>query len=138
MARGSMKYSALIRAAQRAKKNAHAPYSKFLVGAAVQTDSGKIYVGCNIENSSFSLTICAERVALFKAVSESHRKFKAIAVTSSGEDFISPCGACRQVIHDLAGNIDVVLTNSRGSKKLLKMNDLLPFPFDSNQLKSLK
>jgi len=133
-----MKYDALIRAAQRAMKNAHAPYSKFLVGAAVQTESGEIYSGCNIENSSYSLTICAERVALFKAVSESHRKFKAIAVAASAKDFVSPCGACRQVIHDLGGNIDVILTNSRGATKLLKMNDLLPFPFDSEQLKSSK
>jgi len=129
------KYSGLIKAAVRAKNRSYSPYSKFRVGAALLTSSGKIYTGCNIESSSFSLTICAERTALFKAVSESQKRFKAIAIASDAKDFISPCGACRQVILDLAGNIDVVLSNGKGSTTVIKMANLLPLPFDDRELR---
>ena len=129
-----MKYHNLIKAAQKAIKSSYSPYSKFRVGAAVQTTSGKIYTGCNIENSSFSLTICAERTALFKAVSESHRKFKAIAIISDNEEITPPCGACRQVIFELAGNIDVILANAKGRTKVVKVSHLLPIPFDGKML----
>ncbi len=129
------KYAPLVKAAVEAKNRSHSPYSDFRVGAALLTSSGKIYTGCNIESSSFSLTICAERTALFKAVSESQKSFKAIAIASDAKDFISPCGACRQVIQDLAGNIDVVLSNKKGATKVIKMADLLPLPFDDRELR---
>jgi cytidine deaminase len=130
-----MDYKELIQAARKAKKYSHSPYSKFRVGAAVLTKSGKIYTGCNIENSSYSLTVCAERTALFKAVSEGEKKFLAMVISTDVKDFISPCGACRQVISDLAGDIDIILTNGVGKTKILKMNDLLPHPFTPKNLK---
>ena len=130
-----MNYTKLIKAAERAKKHSYSPYSKFRVGAAVLTTTGKIIAGCNIENSSFGLTICAERTALFKAVSESEKKFKAMAIVSDAKTFLPPCGACRQVIKDLAGDIDIVLSNGTGKTKIIKMADLLPLPFNDKYLK---
>src|SRR5438876_17239 len=120
-----MNYSKLVSAAQKAKKYSYSPYSKFRVGAAILTLEGEIITGCNIENSSFSLTICAERTAIFKAVSDGKTKFSAIAIASD-EEFIPPCGACRQVIMDLAGNVDVILSNAEGKVKKVKMKDILP------------
>src|SRR3990170_6182027 len=114
MNRKSANYHSLVRAAKRAKLRAYAPYSNFRVGAAIRTRKGKVYTGCNIESSSYSLTICAERTAIFKAISEGEREFKAIAVAADTEDFISPCGACRQVISDLCGEIDIILVSSSG------------------------
>ncbi|MBI4548705.1 MAG: cytidine deaminase [Ignavibacteriae bacterium] len=130
-----MKYHNLVKAARKAIKFSYSPYSRFRVGAAVLTASGKIYTGCNIENSSFSLTICAERTALFKAVSERHRKFRAIAIVSDNKEFTPPCGACRQVMLELAGDIDVILSNANGNTKIVKLNTLLPIPFDAKTLK---
>ena len=112
----------------------YSPYSKFRVGAALLTSTGKIFTGSNIENSSFSLTICAERTALFKAISEGSKKFKAIAITSDSDDFIPPCGACRQVMLELAGNIDIILTNAKGKMMKTKVNLLLPHPFTKKYL----
>jgi cytidine deaminase len=129
-----MKYKTLINAAVLAKKNSHSPYSKFRVGAAVLTKLGNIYTGCNIENSSYSLTICAERTALFKAISEGEKEFLAMALSTDEEGFTSPCGACRQVISDLAGNIKIILTNGSGKTKTLMTKDLLPFPFTPKNL----
>lgn len=125
----------LVAAAQKAKRYSHSPFSQFRVGAALLTASGKIITGTNIENSSFSLTICAERTALFKAVSGGFRHFRAIAITSDMPTFIPPCGACRQVIMDLAGNIDVILADVNGRTKKMKMNDLLPLPFSGDLLR---
>ncbi len=133
-----MTYKTLARRALQARARAHAPYSHFRVGAAVLTKSGKVYTGCNIENSSFGLTICAERTALFKAVSEGARHFTAIAVAADDKTFTSPCGACRQVIMDLAGNIDLIMTNGKGELKILPMNDLLPYPFGDSNLSKRK
>jgi cytidine deaminase len=130
-----MDYKGLIQAARKAKTHSHSPYSKFRVGAAVMTKSGKIYTGCNIENSSYSLTVCAERTALFKAVSEGEKKFLALVISTDVNDFISPCGACRQVISDLAGDINIILTNGVGKTKIMKMKDLLPHPFIPKNLK---
>ena len=124
-----MNYKPLIRRARLAKKYSHSPYSKFRVGAALLAASGKIYSGCNIENSSFSLTICAERTALFKAISEGSKKFKAIAIVSDSDDYIPPCGACRQVMLDLAPDMEVILTNSKDDMKILKVRSLVPYPF---------
>jgi cytidine deaminase len=130
-----MDYKSLAIKAADAKSKALPTYSDFHVGAALLTEDDKIYTGCNIESSSYSLTICAERTAIFKAISEGERKFKAIAVAGDTEGFISPCGACRQIISDLCGNIDVVLVNSKNETKVLKTSELLPFAFSDKDLK---
>jgi cytidine deaminase len=130
-----MNYKSLAEKAVEAKSMALPTYSNFHVGAALITEDDKIYTGCNIESSSYSLTICAERTAIFKAISEGERKFKAIAVAGDTEGFISPCGACRQVISDLCGNIDVVLVNSKNETKVMKTSELLPFAFSDEDLK---
>src|SRR3990172_4324879 len=122
----SKNYADLAKAAQKAKSFAHAPYSKFRVGAALLTRTGKVYTGCNIENSSYSLTICAERTAIFKAVSEGQTRFTAIAVSSDDPGFTPPCGACRQVLMDLAGNIDFVMVNGREQLKVIPLKVLVP------------
>ncbi len=124
----------LIAKARQAKNRAYAPYSKFRVGAALETATGRVYLGCNIENSSYGLTMCAERTAIFKAISEGERSFTGIAVVADDPDFTPPCGACRQVLFDLAGNIDVILVNGKGKRLVKKLKELLPFAFDSKQL----
>ncbi len=128
-------YKRLVRAARNAQKRSLAPFSRFHVGAALLAANGTIYSGCNVENSSYGLTMCAERTALFKAVSEGERKFKAIAIVSDDEGFTSPCGACRQVILDLAGNIDIVLADRKGNLRVHTMEDLLPHPFTAEDLR---
>ena len=119
----------LIAAAKAAQRNAHAPYSKFRVGAALLTKSGKVYTGCNVENASYGLTICAERVAATKAVSDGHRKFQAIAVVAPSTA-LSPCGACRQVLAEF-GEMVVVCADSRNASKLrlYLLSELLPHAF---------
>ncbi|MEK7262939.1 MAG: cytidine deaminase [Bacteroidota bacterium] len=133
-----MKYKALVEAAKKAKEFSFSPYSHFRVGAAVLTKDGKIFTGTNIENSSYSLTICAERTALFKAISEGERQFTAIALATDEIGFTSPCGSCRQVIIDLAGNIDVILTSSNGATKIMKSKTLIPLAFGDKNLKKTK
>ena len=130
-----MDYKLLVSKAVEAKSKALPTYSNFHVGAALITKDDKIYTGCNIESSSYSLTICAERTAIFKAISEGERKFKALAVAGDTERFISPCGACRQVISDLCGDIDVILVNSKNETKVIKTSELLPFAFSDKDLK---
>ncbi len=130
-----MKYDLLAKKAVEAKKNAKPTYSKFHVGSALITEDGKIYTGSNIESSSYSLTICAERVAIFKAISEGEGKFKAIAIAGDTDDYISPCGACRQVISDLCGDIDVIMVNGNGDYKINKTSELLPYAFSDDDLK---
>jgi cytidine deaminase len=122
-------YHELVMEAREAKINAHAPYSKFRVGSALLAKSGKIFTGCNIESSSFSLTICAERTAIFKAISEGERSFLAIAVVSDGHGYTPPCGACRQVLMDLAGNIDCIMINSKDQLRITNLKSLLPLAF---------
>lgn len=129
-----MNYERLIKHAQNARAHSHSPFSHFRVGSAVLTASGKVFTGCNIENSSFGLTICAERTALFKAVSEGHSKFTAIAISTDEESPVAPCGACRQVIMDLAGDIDVVMTGKHGARRVARMSELFPFPFGPGNL----
>lgn len=132
-----MKFNAqkLAAMALEARENSYSPYSKFRVGAAVLGKSGKIYTACNIENSSFSLTICAERAALFKAISEGERNFVAMAIASDSKNYTSPCGACRQVIAELAGNIPCIMVNNKGQYKTSKANFLLPKAFTRKDLK---
>jgi len=130
-----MDYSKLAEIAIEAKQRALPLYSNFHVGAALLTEDGEIITGCNIESSSYSLTICAERTAIFKAVSEGERKFKAIAIASDHPDFISPCGACRQVISDLCGDIDVIMVNHKKELKICKTSELLPLAFGDDKLR---
>lgn len=126
----------LIQKAIEAKSKALPTYSNFHVGAALLTKEGKVYQGANIETSSYSLTICAERTAIFTSIVEGERNFKAIAVAADTEEYISPCGACRQVLADLCGlNIDVILINKYGKSKVLKLKDLLPYSFGKEFLK---
>ena len=125
----------LAQKATEAKSKALPTYSNFYVGAALLTDNGKVYSGCNIESSSYSLTICAERTAIFKAISEGERKFKAIAVAGDTDDFISPCGACRQVISDHCGDINIIMVNKKNELKVSKTSELLPLAFGDKDLK---
>ena len=123
----------LLLAAKKARKFSQAKYSNFKVGAALLTNNDEIYSGCNVESSSYSLTICAERVALTKALSEGRTKFKAIAIAARDGEFCPPCGACRQLLFDYAPDIDVILTNGKDSKTY-KLKELLPFAFEDSQL----
>jgi cytidine deaminase len=127
-------HDALLNAPTQARENAHAPFSNFRVGAAVRASSGRIFGGCNIENASYGLTLCAERVAIFKALSEGERNFEAIAVVTDADVLTPPCGACRQIIWEFCGDIPVLLANLKGRKETLKMSELFPKPFDSSSL----
>jgi cytidine deaminase len=125
----------LIDAARQARENAHAPFSKFQVGAAVRAKSQRIFSGCNVENASYGLTLCAERVAIFKAISEGERGgFEALAVVTDSDQLTPPCGACRQIIWEFCGDVAVVLANLRGQTEIFQMSELLPRPFDSRNL----
>jgi len=133
-----MTYKSLAKRAQAARKNSHSPYSGFRVGAALLSKTGKTFTGCNIEISTFALTICAERTAIFKAISEGSTKFRAIAIATDESGFTPPCGACRQVLMDLAGNIDIIITNRRGEIRQYMLEELFPFPFGAENLKKKK
>jgi cytidine deaminase len=124
----------LIDAALRAREHAHAPYSKFKVGAALLDDGGQIFTGCNVENATYGLTVCAERVAVFKAISEGARKFRRIAIAADTAILTPPCGACRQILWEFCGDIEVILTNLQGKTESLPLKDLLPRPFDASFL----
>ena len=127
-------YEALIAAAKKARENAHAKFSNFLVGAALRTKSGKIYGGCNVENATYGLMICAERVAIFKAISEGEREFDAIAVATDTGALTPPCGACRQLIWEFCGDVPVILSNLAGKSEVMRMSTLFPKPFDASNL----
>jgi cytidine deaminase len=116
--------------AAAARENAVATYSGFKVGAALETKDGHIYTGCNIENVSYGLTVCAERVALWKALSEGAREFRRIAIVTDGPTVSSPCGACRQLLWEYCGDITVHLHSLKGFNKQYQMAELLPYPFD--------
>ncbi len=130
----SAHYKDLAVAALQAKRRAFAPYSGFHVGAALLTTTGRIYTGCNIEISTYALTLCAERTAIFKAISEGERRFRAIAVVSDDPSYTPPCGACRQVLLDLAGNIDFIMVNGKQRLKVVKLRSLLPHAFGRKNL----
>ena len=127
-------HDALIAAATKVRENAHAKFSNFKVGAALQSHSGKLFTGCNVENATYGLTLCAERVAIFKAISEGERRFDAVAVVTDTDTLTPPCGACRQIIWEFCGDIPVVLANLRGKVEVLRMSQLFPKPFDSSNL----
>lgn len=125
----------LIEEAKSAREKAYVPYSKFKVGAALVTQDGKIYHGCNIENAAYSMTNCAERTALFKAYSEGDRTFSSLVVIADTERPVSPCGACRQVISELCPqDMKVILTNLKGDIKEITVEELLPGAFSSEDL----
>jgi cytidine deaminase len=124
----------LIQAALDARIRAHAPYSRFLVGAALEDDMGRYHTGCNIESATYGLTICAERVAAFKAVSEGARKFRRMAVAADTDRLTPPCGACRQVLWELCGDIEIALANPGGKLEVVRLKELFPRPFDASFL----
>jgi len=124
----------LVDAARKARENAVAGFSGFKVGAALETADGTIVTGCNVENATYGLTVCAERIAMFKALSEGHREFKRVAVVADTADQTPPCGACRQILWEFGGDLEVVLANLTEHKGTYRMKDLLPLPFDARLL----
>lgn len=126
--------SVLIAAASKAREHAHAPYSDFRVGAALRANSGRIFTGCNIENSTFGLTLCAERVAVFKALSDGERGFDAVAVVADTNRVTPPCGACRQILWEFCRDAEVILSNLTGQIEIRRMSDLFPDAFDASFL----
>ena len=124
----------LVTAAREARQRARATFSNFKVGAALETTDGRVITGCNIENATYGLTVCAERVAVFKAVSEGLDSFRRIAVVADTEDPTPPCGPCRQILWEFAGDIEVVLANLRQEKGRYRLSELLPLPFDARLL----
>ena len=125
---------ALTESALAARRNAHAPFSHFQVGAALEDDSGRIHTGCNVENATYGLTVCAERVAVFKAISEGARKFTRIAVAADTDVLTPPCGACRQILWEFCGDVELILVNPRGKTETFRLKDLFPRPFDASFL----
>ncbi len=124
----------LVRAARAARRRAIAPFSGFRVGAALETAGGEIVAGCNIENASYGLTLCAERVAMFSALAAGHRRFRRIAVVADTAAPTPPCGACRQILWEFGGDLEVVLANLRRVTATYRLADLLPLPFDARLL----
>src|SRR5215208_4053229 len=121
----------LIAEARTARRRAVAPYSNFKVGAALETADGTIVTGCNIENATYGLTICAERVAMFKALSDGHRRFRRVAVVADTDAPTPPCGPCRQILWEFGGDLEIVLANLRRETGRYRLADLLPLPFDA-------
>jgi len=128
-------FQSLIEAAKEARLHSVAPFSNFKVGAAVRTESGKIYTGCNVESASYGLTVCAERVAIWKALSEGDRHFTQLAVVADTETLTPPCGTCRQIIWEFAKGADIVFANLKGDSEVFHIADLLPRAFDARFLK---
>jgi cytidine deaminase len=124
----------LLEAALAARAHAHAPYSKFPVGAAIEDDTGRIHTGCNVENATYGLTVCAERVAVWKAISEGVRKFRRVAVAADTDVLTPPCGACRQILWEFCGDVEIALVNPRGKVETYRLGTLFPKPFDASFL----
>ena len=122
----------LISAARSAREKAHAPFSNFKVGAAIEDENGRIFTGCNVENATYGLTICAERVAVFKAISEGARKLTRIAVVADTPQLTPPCGACRQILWEFCPDADLVLANLSGARETLSIRHIFPRPFDAS------
>lgn len=137
VAKGAMEHAdqELIDAATAVRENAYAPFSDFRVGAALETDDGEVIAGCNVESASYGLTVCAERVAIWKAISQGKRKIKHIAVVADTEELTPPCGVCRQIIWEFGGDIPVILANLKGKTEVVQMKELLPRAFDTKFLK---
>lgn len=126
----------LIEAALQARLRSVAPFSNFRVGAAVRTESGKLYTGCNVESASYGLTVCAERVAIWKALSEGERDFTSLAVVADTDSLTPPCGTCRQIIWEFAKGAKIVFANLKGDTEIFEVVDLLPRAFDARFLKA--
>ncbi len=124
----------LIQAATKAREHARAPFSKFRVGAAIEDESGRVFTGCNIENATYGLTMCAERVAVFKALSEGAAKFQRIAVVADTEALTPPCGACRQILWEFCGDAALTLANLTGAVETISLKQIFPRPFDESFL----
>jgi len=124
----------LVQAAAAARERAHVPFSGFKVGAAVEDSDGRIYTGCNVENATYGLTVCAERVAVFKAISEGAAKLVRVAVVTDASKLTPPCGACRQILWEFCGNIPVVMANLSGGLESITMEQIFPRPFDASFL----
>jgi cytidine deaminase len=127
-------YDHLIAVAKQSRENAYAPFSNFRVGAALRATSGRVFGGCNVENATYGLTVCAERIAIFKGISEGERGFDAVAVVADTDSLTPPCGACRQLIWEFCGDVPVILSNLKGKIEVIQMRDLFPKPFDSSNL----
>jgi len=125
----------LVTAARRARENAVAAFSGFKVGAALETADGQVITGCNVENATYGLTLCAERVAMFKALSDGHRAFTRIAIVADTGAPTPPCGACRQILWEFGGDLEIYLANLTDHKGTHRLKDLLPLPFDARLLK---
>ena len=134
MSEPSANHDALIAAARTAREHAHAPYSNFRVGAALRAKSGRVFTGCNVENATYGLTLCAERVAVFKAISEGARQFRRIAIAADTDTLTPPCGACRQILWEFCGDIEIILGNPGGASETLRLKDLFPRAFDASFL----
>ena len=128
----------LLETAKAARLKSIAPFSNFLVGAAVKTEDGKIYIGCNIESASYGLTVCAERVAIWKALSEGERHFTELAIVADTESLTPPCGTCRQIIWEFAKNATIMLGNLQGETQVVSIRELLPRAFDARFLSTAK
>jgi len=124
----------LAAAALRAREYAFAPYSNFKVGAAIEDTEGRIYTGCNVENATYGLTVCAERVALFKAVSEGVRQFRRVAVAADTDRLTPPCGACRQILWEFCGDVEIILVNPHGKAETLRLGAIFPRAFDASYI----
>src|SRR5215813_6035387 len=120
----------LIAAAKQVRENAHAAFSNYKVGSALLAADGSVYTGCNVENATYGLTVCAERVAIFKAISEGSRKFTRVAVVADTDTLTPPCGACRQILWEFCGDVELVLANLQGKTETHRLKDLFPRPFD--------
>jgi len=125
-----METDALRAAALDVRSRAFAPYSHFQVGAALEDADGRVHTGCNVENATYGLTVCAERVAVFKAISEGARKFRRIAIAADTDTLTPPCGACRQILWEFCGDVEIILVNPRGKTETYQLKELFPKPFD--------
>ena len=134
MSASNLEPSPLVDTARRAREFAVAPFSRFKVGAALETADGTVVTGCNVENATYGLTICAERVAIFKALSEGHRSFTRIAIVADTAAPTPPCGACRQILWEFGGNLEIILANLEVETGRHLLADLLPLPFDRRLL----
>jgi cytidine deaminase len=129
-----MSIDELMAAAKAVRERAHAPFSHFKVGCAIEDEDGRVFTGCNVENASYGLTLCAERVAVFKAVSEGAGKLKRIAVVADTGSLTPPCGACRQILWEFCGDAELVLENLHGTRETMTVKQILPRPFDASFL----
>jgi cytidine deaminase len=124
------RHDAWVEAATNARKNSMCSYSGFAVGAVIEDAGGRLWGGCNVENATYGLTVCAERVAIWKAISEGIRQFRGVAVVTGAPEPTPPCGACRQILWEFAGDVPIVMATTSGSRKTMRLSELLPLPFE--------